>query len=102
MSNSADYGAKPLSAKSQQMGNVMEKFEGDCISGPLNGQRLEHWARTKKFYRPMVAMTFPMNEDAPVEAIEIGEYKLNDFGQWHWWETESGRAFNKLFGQPRT
>jgi len=40
-----------------------------------------------------------MNMDnAPVEAIEIGEYRLNDFGVWHWWATEAGIAFEKLFG----
>ncbi len=75
----------------------MKKFEGACIGGPLAGHRLAHWQRTKKFFRPMVAMTMNI-EDAPVEAVEIGEYKLNDYGQWHWWGTESGRAFEKLFG----
>lgn len=71
-------------------------FTGECVGGPLDKQRLAHWQRTKSLYRPMVAMT--LNNNAPVEAIEIGEYKLNNFGQWHWWPTEAGRAFEKLFG----
>jgi hypothetical protein len=75
----------------------MESFEGDCVGGPLDKQKMAHWAREKKFYRPMVAMTMDI-ENAPVEAVEIGEYKLSDFGQWHWWPSESGRAFEKLFG----
>lgn len=75
----------------------MESFAGECVGGPLDKQMMAHWQRTKKFYRPMVAMT--MNtEQAPVEAVEIGEYKLNDFGQWHWWATDSGKAFDTLFG----
>lgn len=74
----------------------MEHFEGKCVRGPLDGQMLAHWSKSKKFYRPMIA--FSMNIDtAPIEAVEIGEYKLNDFGQWHWWSTESGRAYDKLF-----
>ncbi len=75
----------------------MDKFSGKCVGGPLDGQMLDHWAKSKRFYRPMIAAFVNMN-NAPVEAVEIGEYRMNDFGQWHWWETESGRAFNKLFG----
>lgn len=78
----------------------MDILEGVCVGGPLDKQRLAHWQKTKKFYRPMIAMT--MNEDAPIEAVTIGEYKLNDFGQWHWWATEEGQAYEKLFGPSHT
>lgn len=76
----------------------MSSFEGNCVGGPYDGKQLAHWQKTKKFYRPMIATN--MTENAPVEAIEIGEYRLNDFGQWHWWPTESGRAMDTLFGEP--
>jgi hypothetical protein len=59
---------------------------------------LVHWERTKKFYRPIVnAMRMNM-DNAAVEVIEIGEYRINDFGQWHWWAAETEQAYDKLFG----
>lgn len=78
----------------------MDRFEGRCHGGPCDGKMLAHWSKTKKFYRPMMAVLLPRArlDDFTVEPIEIGEYRLNDFGQWHWWETESGRAFAKLYG----
>lgn len=76
----------------------MMKFTGNCVGGPLDKKCLAHWQRSKKFYRPMIAMTMNI-ENAPVETVEIGEYRLNDFGQWHWRPTASGRAFDKLFGK---
>lgn len=75
----------------------MDAFIGYCVGGPEDGKLFAHWQKTKKFYRPMMAVTFSMPDSAQIEAIEIGEYKLNDFAQWHWWETESGQAFKKLF-----
>lgn len=61
-------------------------YVGKCHGGPLDGQMLAHWAKSQKYFRPMVG--FSMNpEGTPVEAVEIGEYRLNDFGQWHWWKT---------------
>lgn len=74
----------------------MDCFVGKCSGGPLDGQLLTHWQKSKKFFRPMVDWSMNIME-APVEAIEIGEYKLNDFGQWHWWETDAGKAYRKLF-----
>lgn len=75
----------------------METFTGECVGGPQAGQMMAHWAKTKKFYRPMMAaLPFP-GCNTPIEAIEIGEYKLNNYGQWHWWSTEIGRAYDKLF-----
>lgn len=76
---------------------AMEVFTGDCIGGPLEGMKLNHWAKTKEFFRPMMAVALPFSDNIPIESVKIGEYKLNDFGQWHWWETESGKAYNKLF-----
>ena len=74
----------------------MDMFVGVCSGGPQDKQRMVHWQKTKKFYRPMVGWSMNM-DGAQVEAVEIGEYKLNDFGYWHWWPTEEGVAFNKLF-----
>lgn len=74
----------------------MGTFAGTCVKGPLDGQALMHWTGEKKFYRPMVG--FSMNiHSSPVEGIEIGAYALNNFGQWHWHETDAGRAYRKLF-----
>jgi hypothetical protein len=36
------------------------------------------------------------------EPVVIGEYKLNDYGQWHWWPTEEYSAANILFGPARS
>lgn len=72
----------------------MNSFTGKCVGGPHDGQMLAHWSKTKKFYRPMVD-AFALG-DAEIEAVEIGEYKLNDFGQWHWWATDAGRALETL------
>jgi len=74
-----------------------KRFEGRCVGGPYDKMMLAHWARSKEFSRPMVAATM-LSNDAPVEAVKVGEYRLNDFGQWHWWATDEGRAFEKLFG----
>ena len=81
----------------------MEKYEGKCHGGPDDGKMLAHWQKTKKFYRPMVA--FSMNENAPVEAVEIGEYLFHQIPgapeyppYWVWHSTEQGRAMDKLFG----
>lgn len=76
----------------------MKKFMGECIGGPDDKKWMVHWDRSKKYYRPMVAFT--LSSDPPVEAVEIGEYRLNDYGHWHWHATEAGRAFEKLFGPP--
>jgi hypothetical protein len=73
----------------------VESFTGKCMGGPLDGQMLAHTSKTKKFYRPMID-AFSMSENTPIEAIDIGEYRLNNFGQWHWWATDAGRALKTL------
>lgn len=65
-------------------------YTGICVSGPWNGQQLAHSTRAKPLLRPIVGQI----------AVVIGEYRLNDFGQWHWWETPEGRACETLFGKP--
>ena len=75
----------------------MAKFSGECVGGPHHLKWMVHWEKTKKFYRPMVGMSMNM-ENAPVEAVEIGEYRINDFNVWHWWPTDAGKAFDTLFG----
>lgn len=74
----------------------MDKFSGKCIGGPWDKKLLVHWERTQKLYRPMVG--FMMVGDPPVIPVTIGEYRLNDYGYWHWWPTEEGKAMDKLMG----
>lgn len=62
----------------------MDRFEGTCVGGPLDKQQMAHWAREKPLYRPVVAFTGWDLNNAPIEAVEIGRYKLNDYEQWHW------------------
>jgi hypothetical protein len=72
----------------------MISYSGKCIGGPYDGQMMAHWSKTRKLFRPPV----PAFANCPeIEAIPIGEYRLNDFGQWHWWETEAGRAWKVLY-----
>ena len=73
-------------------------YSGQCVGGPLDGQWLAHWEGTKKYYRPMLGWSMNI-ESSPIEAVEIGEYRLNNFGQWHWWETDAGRAYSRLFDE---
>lgn len=78
----------------------MDRFDGKCVGGPWDGQQLAHYSKSKKFYRPMMpAMTL---DDPPIIPVEIGEYKLNDYQQWHWWPTDEGNAMDKLLGPPRS
>ena len=78
----------------------MTQFVGTCVGGPQDGMRMAHWSKTKKFYRPMLHLSSMAQTSANerVEAVEIGEYRLNDFQQWHWWETQQGKAMDILFG----
>jgi hypothetical protein len=78
----------------------MEHFVGKCVGGPYDGMMLDHWSKSKQFYRPMVG--FMPAGDPPVIAVTIGEYRLNDFEQWHWWPTEEGNAMDTLLGPPRS
>ena len=70
----------------------MDAYGGLCVGGPYDGQKMTHSAKTRKLYRPLPNWTL----DGDANVIEIGEYRLNDFGQWHWWETEEGKAYNTL------
>lgn len=72
-------------------GVMTHSFVGECIGGPLDGKRLAHWQKSKKFYSPM--QPYGSQKILPVM---IGEYRLNDFGQWHWWQTEAGKAIETL------
>lgn len=69
----------------------MNTYIGRCVGGPLDGQSLAHRAKTKTFYLPGAGDSL---DDCAV--IDIGEYRLNDYGQWHWWETKEGAALNVL------
>lgn len=68
----------------------MAQFEGKCVGGPLDGKMLAHWAKSKEYFRGL-----PVEQDY----IKMGEYRLNDFGQWHWHETKEGKAADVLFGR---
>jgi hypothetical protein len=74
-------------------------YSGECVGGPYAKQRLAHWSRTMKFYRPLPR--FSLNPDEVTDVVFVGEYRLNDFGQWHWWPTEGGRAWSELFEERR-
>ena len=63
----------------------------------MDGLKMAHWTKTKEFFRPMMGVALPFHDNIPIKAVKIGEYKINSFGQWHWWETEQGKAYNKLF-----
>ena len=71
---------------------------GECKGGPLDGQRLAHWSRRYELFKPMVAFSPHMHADERIEPIKIGEYRLNDYGQWHWWGTRKGDAYETMFG----
>lgn len=68
-----------------QFGGLTMDYKGKCVGGPWAGQNLAHTSRVKPLFRNYAD-----------EPVMIGEYKLNDFGQWHWWETEKGRAIEVL------
>ncbi len=74
----------------------MQSFTGKCRGGPLDGQMLAHTSKRYALVRPMVNGLSMNIEREPIEIIEIGTYRLNDFGQWHWWETKEGRALKTL------
>jgi hypothetical protein len=64
-------------------------YEGKCVGGPWNGKMLTHKKRSKLLFQAVRER----------EAIVIGEYRLNNYGQWHWWPTEEGKAFDTLYGK---
>lgn len=72
----------------------MAQHEGECVGGPMHGQRLIHWAKEKELLSPVDR--FSLNDSEPVEAVVIGRYKLNDYGQWHWHATPEGKALHTL------
>ena len=67
-------------------------YTGECKGGPLDGQMLAHWEKRKKFFSPVTP--FPLGDE--IIGVEIGEYRLNDYGQWHWWETDTGKALKTI------
>lgn len=68
----------------------------------MDGKFMAHTSSTKRFFRPRPVSIVALNPDDMVaEPIEIGEYRLNGFGHWHWWATEKGRAMDELFGAAR-
>ncbi len=75
----------------------MERYDGQCVGGPWDGTMLAHWSKTKEFFRPVMAAATVFRKSLPILPIKIGEYRLNDFGQWHWCETPEGRAYRTLF-----
>ena len=67
----------------------MDTFEGKCVGGPWDGKMLAHTSKRKELLRPV--------PDAV--PVVIGEYRMNDYGQWHWWGTPEGEALNVLYGE---
>lgn len=67
----------------------MAKFTGKCVGGPTDGMMLDHWSKTKEYFRGLPEMS---------DYIKMGEYHLNDFGQWHWHATKEG--FDEACGIP--
>lgn len=63
---------------------MTEKFTGLCVGGPHDGQMMVHEARTKVFYRPVVAYSMNM-ENSQVCAMEVGEY-VHLGKKWKWVE----------------
>lgn len=68
----------------------MARFEGKCVGGPLDGKMLVHWSKHKEIFRALPEF---------VDHIKMGEYRINDFGQWHWHATKEGKAADVLFGE---
>ena len=77
---------------------MTETFHGECKGGPLDGKRLAHWSRRYELFKPMVEFSPRMNADERVVPIKIGEYRINDYHMWVWWETKNGAAYEQLFG----
>ena len=71
----------------------MNIYHGECVGGPWDRRWLIHTLKTKQLFRPMMGETFPL-----IITVTIGEYRLNNYQQWHWWPTEEGKAMDKLLG----
>jgi hypothetical protein len=64
---------------------------GTCVGGPWGGQNIASPLHKEiELFRTIQGRTPP--------TITYGTYKLNGFGQWHWWPTDEGRAADVLFG----
>ena len=61
----------------------MKPFTGRCVSGPWRGKDLAHTSKTKVLLKPMMEA---LSMHPSIEAIKLGEYRLNNYGIWHWWE----------------
>lgn len=70
----------------------MDCYAGKCVGGPYDGQMLVHWEKRKKFFDPVSPYPF----DRAIVGFEIGEYRINDYNQWHWFATDVGRALETI------
>jgi hypothetical protein len=77
---------------------MSETYSGECKGGPMDGKMLAHYSRRYELFKPMVAFSPRMHADERVEAIKIGEYRINDYHMWVWWGTKDGAAYEQLFG----
>jgi hypothetical protein len=78
---------------------MAEQFLGQCIGGPMDGKMMAYWSKTKVLLMPKpTRIGYLCQENIPFETMEVGEYLLNDFNQWHWWQSEEGKAYEALFG----
>lgn len=65
----------------------MQRFVGICIGGPDDGNRLEHWASHKAYFKPMMeASLVPtrLHKLIPIQPVEIGRYEYVKGGIWLW------------------
>ena len=74
----------------------MKQYTGKCVGGPLDGQSLVHWSNRKNLISPFIPFSTTVHGDTSIKALTIGEYRLNDFGTWFWWETDAGKALKVL------
>ncbi len=63
---------------------------GECVGGPLNGHRLAHESKRYEMFK--------YKDGFDSACFKIGEYRLNNYHQWHWWETPEGAALRTLEG----
>ena len=71
-------------------------YEGKCVGGPWDGKLLANETGVQKLFAPKLLSAVSMISAEVAGAVELGEYRINDFGQWRWWSTEEGRAYEVL------
>lgn len=69
---------------------IPEQASGTCVGGPWHGKHFAHTSKTKELFRPI----------GDGYGTVVGEYRLNDYGQWIWWPTKEWEAADVLFGPP--